>query len=124
MAQFTLKWMGFQDDLIKKENFTVDRVPPPPLMSDTSTKEIIIHYNKQTFKIRATYPQNILQAALNNDIQLPYSCRSGVCASCVAKCIKGKARMSRNEVLTEKDIEAGLVLTCVGYAETDVELAF
>jgi ring-1,2-phenylacetyl-CoA epoxidase subunit PaaE len=30
--------------------------------------------------------------------------------------------LSKNEVLTEKDLEAGLVLTCVGYAETDVEL--
>jgi len=31
-------------------------------------------------------------------------------------------RMSKNEVLTEKDLAEGLVLTCVGYAETDVEL--
>jgi ring-1,2-phenylacetyl-CoA epoxidase subunit PaaE len=94
------------------------------MISDTSPKEILIHYNKQTFKIKAEYPQNILQAALNNNIQLPYSCRSGTCASCVAKCIKGKVRMSNNEVLTERDLENGLVLTCVGYAESGVELAF
>jgi ring-1,2-phenylacetyl-CoA epoxidase subunit PaaE len=30
--------------------------------------------------------------------------------------------MSINEVLTEKDLEEGLVLTCVGYAQTDVEI--
>jgi len=27
-------------------------------------------------------------------------------------------------VLTEKDLQDGLVLTCVGYAETDIELEF
>jgi hypothetical protein len=32
--------------------------------------------------------------------------------------------MSINEVLTEGDLRAGLVLTCVGYAETDVGLEF
>jgi hypothetical protein len=32
--------------------------------------------------------------------------------------------MSINDVLTEKDLERGLVLTCVGYPETDVELEF
>jgi ring-1,2-phenylacetyl-CoA epoxidase subunit PaaE len=32
--------------------------------------------------------------------------------------------MTQNEVLTDKDIAEGLVLTCVGYAETDVELDY
>jgi ring-1,2-phenylacetyl-CoA epoxidase subunit PaaE len=122
MAQFTLKWMGFNDEHIKKENFTVDFIPPPPLINDFSKKKIIIHYNKETFRISVAYPVNILQAALDKNIQLPYSCRSGRCASCVAKCLKGKIKMSNNEVLTDKDLKDGLVLTCVGYAETDIEL--
>ena len=124
MALFTLKWLGFTDEQIKKENFTVEFVPPPPLITDTSPKEIIIHYNKKTFAIKAAYPASILQAALNHNIQLPYSCRSGRCSSCVAKCIKGKVIMSNNEVLTEKDLQNGLVLTCVGYAGADIELEF
>jgi ring-1,2-phenylacetyl-CoA epoxidase subunit PaaE len=124
MAQFTLKWMGIADEQIKKENFTVEFVPPPPLIADESPKQMTIHYHQQTFRIEAAYPQNILQAALKNNIQLPYSCRGGRCSSCVAKCIKGKVKMSINEVLTEKDLHDGLVLTCVGYAETDVELEF
>jgi ring-1,2-phenylacetyl-CoA epoxidase subunit PaaE len=123
MAHFTLKWMGFHDDQIKKENFTIEHTHPPPLISDRSPKEILIHYNKEIFKLRVAYPLSILQAALNENIQLPYSCRAGRCSSCVAKCLKGKVIMSNNEVLTEKDIEDGLVLTCVGYAENDVELA-
>jgi ring-1,2-phenylacetyl-CoA epoxidase subunit PaaE len=124
MAQFTLKWMGFADEQIKKENFTVDFIPLPPLIADTSPKNITVHFQKETFHFQSSYPKNILQAAIDNNIQLPYSCRGGICSTCVAKCKKGKVKMSNNEVLTEKDLQNGLVLTCVGYAETDLELEF
>jgi ring-1,2-phenylacetyl-CoA epoxidase subunit PaaE len=122
MAQFTIKLMGYQDHQIRKENFTVDFIPPPPLIADMTPKQITLHYRQKTHHLRSAYPENILQAALNNHIALPYSCRGGRCSSCVAKCIKGKVRMSINEVLTEKDMQNGLVLTCVGYPETDIEL--
>lgn len=122
MAWFTIKQMGFTDDQIRKENFTIEYVPPPPLVADTGPKNVVLHYQKKTFRFNVSYPTNILQAALNNGIQLPYSCRGGRCSTCVARCLKGKVKMSINEVLTEKDLREGLVLTCVGYAETDVEL--
>ncbi|HLY70558.1 MAG TPA: iron-sulfur cluster-binding domain-containing protein, partial [Puia sp.] len=124
MAQFTLKWMGFADEQIKKENFTVDFIPMPPLIGDTTPKKITIHFAKKTFHLEAAYPKNILQAALDNNIPLPYSCRGGICSTCVATCKKGKVKMSINEVLTANDLQNGLVLTCVGYAETDLELTF
>ncbi|HVM89272.1 MAG TPA: iron-sulfur cluster-binding domain-containing protein [Puia sp.] len=122
MAQFTLRWMGFTVEQIKKENFTVDHIPAPPAIYDTSTKKITIHFNNKTYQIETSSQINILQAALNKNIELPYSCRSGRCSNCVAKCIQGKIVMSNNEVLTDRDIENGLVLTCVAYAETDAEL--
>jgi ring-1,2-phenylacetyl-CoA epoxidase subunit PaaE len=122
MAQFTLKWMGYGDEQIKKENFTVDFIPPPPIVNDLSIKKIILHYHQKTYHIETAFPVNILQAALDKNIRLPYSCRSGRCSSCVARCVKGKVIMSNNEVLTDKDLQNGLVLTCVGYAETDLEL--
>lgn len=124
MAQFTLRLMGFTDEQIKKEHFTVEFVPPPPLLTDASPKRITVHYGGQTFEFEAAYPKTILQAALEHHIPLPYSCRGGRCSTCTARCLKGKVKMSINEVLTEKDLQEGLVLTCVGYAQTDVELAF
>jgi ring-1,2-phenylacetyl-CoA epoxidase subunit PaaE len=124
MAQFTLRLMGFTDDQIRKENFTVDFIPRPPLLPDKSGKNIRIHYQEQTFDLVATYPQSILDAALQRKLPLPYSCRAGRCASCVARCVRGKVVMSNNEVLTEGDLLAGLVLTCVGYAQTDLEILF
>jgi ring-1,2-phenylacetyl-CoA epoxidase subunit PaaE len=124
MCQFTLRWMGFEETRIKKENFTVDYVPPPPLIKDQGPKKITIHINHQTLHFEAAYPQTILDAALKINIQLPYSCRGGRCSTCVATCVQGLVKMSINEVLTEGDLKKGLVLTCVGYAESNVELEF
>jgi ring-1,2-phenylacetyl-CoA epoxidase subunit PaaE len=124
MAQFTLKEMGVTDDSIRKEYFTVDFIPPPPFIVNPGFREIMILRNNLVFRLRAAYPTNILQAALDNHIQLPYSCRGGRCSTCVARLIKGKVKMSINEVLTEQEVKEGWVLTCVGYPETDIELSF
>jgi len=122
MCQFTLRLMGFGEDQIKKEYFTVEFVPHPPFIADIAPKQIILHYGGNTYRITTAYPTNILQAALNNNIQLPYSCRGGRCSTCAVRCLKGKVKMSINEVLTDKELREGWVLTCVGFAESDLEL--
>jgi ring-1,2-phenylacetyl-CoA epoxidase subunit PaaE len=147
MAQFTLRVMGFAAEQIRQEHFTVEYVPPPPLLTDTAPKKVTVSVRQREFpavrqdqladhlqpeaetltreyQFEVAWPATILQAALNQDIPLPYSCRGGRCSTCVAKCVSGKVKMSINEVLTEKDLQEGLVLTCVGYAETDVVLRF
>jgi ring-1,2-phenylacetyl-CoA epoxidase subunit PaaE len=116
--------MGFGNDHIKKEHFTIDHVPPPPLMRDRSSKKITIHFKDQDYQIQASYPSTILEAALANHIQLPFSCRGGRCSTCAARCLQGTVVMSINEVLTEKDLREGWVLTCVGFAKTDIELLY
>ena len=56
---------------------------------------------------------------------MPYSCEAGRCGNCVARCTKGLVWHSYNEVLTEKELKNGLVLTCVGYpVGGDVDLEF
>ncbi len=122
MAQFVIKLMGFSEENIHKENFEIGPVPPAPVTADRSPKNIQLTWQETKYEFTTAYPVNILQAALNNHIPLPYSCRGGRCSSCVVKCISGKVKMSINEVLTEKDLQNGLILTCVAYAETNLEL--
>jgi ring-1,2-phenylacetyl-CoA epoxidase subunit PaaE len=124
MVEFTVRVMGFEADQIRKENFTIDTIPVPRFEMESIPRAVTVHYGNEMIHFSSTYPSNILQSALNNHIPLPYSCRAGRCSSCVARCLKGSVKMSVNDVLTEKDLQAGLVLTCVGYAETDVELQF
>ncbi|MFL5771700.1 MAG: 2Fe-2S iron-sulfur cluster-binding protein [Flavisolibacter sp.] len=61
------------------------------------------------------YPDTILQSAKKAGITLPYSCETGRCGNCAARCVHGKVWLSYNEVLTEKELEKGLTLTCVGH---------
>jgi ring-1,2-phenylacetyl-CoA epoxidase subunit PaaE len=124
MAQFTLHLLGFPGETIKKENFTVEFVPSPPIDIDPTPKLITIHTGKKRWQFETVWPQTILQAGLAHQVQLPYSCRGGRCSTCVARCLHGIVKMTINEVLTEKDLREGLVLTCVGYAETDVHLTY
>lgn len=124
MAEFTLKLLGFSGDQIRKEHFVIDTPPPAPLLTDTLPKKVTIHHLHKTYQVQVAYPTSVLDAALNEGIELPYSCKGGRCSTCAAYCINGKIVMSMNEVLTEKDIAKGWVLTCVGFAATDAEINF
>ncbi|MCY7315871.1 MAG: 2Fe-2S iron-sulfur cluster binding domain-containing protein [Rubrivivax sp.] len=62
---------------------------------------------------------SILAASARAGLDVPYSCRSGVCATCRAKLISGRVRMDRNFALERDDIEAGFVLTCQAHPLTE-----
>lgn len=123
MAQFTLRMLGIPAEQIKQEHFTVERLPPPPAV-DPAPRTVTIHTAQGNYEFQTAWPDTILTAALKRDIRLPYSCRAGRCSTCVARLIQGRVKMSNNEVLTEKDLQEGLTLTCVGYPETDITLSF
>ncbi|MEG9327439.1 ferredoxin--NADP reductase [Salinimicrobium catena] len=71
---------------------------------------IILDDEETTF----TMPKNttVLDAALDHDIDAPYSCQGGICSSCVARITEGEAEMEKNSILVDSEIEEGLVLTC------------
>ncbi|WP_143304477.1 ferredoxin--NADP reductase [Chitinophaga vietnamensis] len=122
MILLTLTFMGFREDQLHKENFVVNtdvRIARTPLPQDSSLKKVTIQLRNQTYELDIPGNEPILQFALEHAVGLPYSCKGGVCGSCTALCTKGKIWMSVNEVLTEKELAEGLILTCVGYAASD-----
>lgn len=124
LADFTVRFMGYKSRQIRMENFVVDSVPAPRLSIDSTPRHVSVLINNQYIEFNVQYPQSILEAALANHIELPYSCRGGRCSSCIAHCTDGAVQMSINEVLTDDDLAKGLVLTCVGYAASDLKLRF
>ncbi|HEX5025826.1 MAG TPA: ferredoxin--NADP reductase [Agriterribacter sp.] len=124
MCQYTILLMGFKPWQVRKEYFVIDEPPLPPLLPEAKQRRVIVYTSKQKIMFVAQYPKTILQSALDQNIPLPYSCRGGKCSTCVAKCASGKVEMSINDVLTDADLAQGLILTCVGYAVTDIELIF
>jgi ring-1,2-phenylacetyl-CoA epoxidase subunit PaaE len=56
--------------------------------------------------------KSVLEAVLEQKIDAPYSCQGGICSTCIARIIEGKAEMRKNQILTDDEIADGLVLTC------------
>lgn len=55
---------------------------------------------------------DILDGARAAGIDAPYSCKAGVCSTCRAKVVAGRADMAVNYALEDWEVEAGFVLTC------------
>jgi len=116
MCTYTLQEEKVQKENIRKENFIMQAGQPPK--KDPPDKEahlVTIQYGNENYQLNVQYPDTILQAAKKQNLILPYSCETGRCGNCAAKCIRGKVWLSYNEVLTEKDLQNGLTLTCVGH---------
>ncbi|CAM3723742.1 ferredoxin--NADP reductase [Mucilaginibacter galii] len=119
MVQLTLLYMGMESSQIHKENFVLETVPVSTTVTNFAPQKLRIFYQQEWHDIVVGENQTILQAALQNQLHIPYSCGSGVCAACAVKCTNGNVTIVKNEVLTDAELKQGWVLTCTGYAVSD-----
>lgn len=63
-----------------------------------------------TFRMETT--STVMDSALDLGMDLPYSCQGGTCSSCVARLKEGNVTMKKNLILTDSEVEDGLILTC------------
>jgi len=125
LCTFSLSVLKVPGDNVKKEIFhtkkSIQRIMPP----DDAPHDVMLLRGDEQYNVQVQHPESILLAARKQKLILPYSCEVGRCGNCIAKCEKGKIWMSYNEVLTEKEIAQGWILTCTGYPiEGDATIRF
>ena len=86
------------------------------MAKDSSIK---INMDGETFKFVMSSSETILDIALEKDIDLPYSCQSGVCTACQGKLVSGTVSMDVSDGLSDEEIEEGYILCCQSHPTSD-----
>lgn len=114
---------GISKEKIFKESFvqgTIDKEEKKePVLEEMKAREVTIRYDGQEYKVVVPPHKAILETALDQGIDLPYSCQSGLCTACRGKALSGKVRLDEEEGLSKSERDEGYVLTCVGHPLTD-----
>ena len=63
--------------------------------------------------------KTLLDIVLENDIDAPYSCKGGACATCIGKLKSGTVELEQNYILTDSEIEEGLIITCQAFPTSE-----
>jgi ring-1,2-phenylacetyl-CoA epoxidase subunit PaaE len=72
---------------------------------------VVMDGRRRTFSMPMA-GETVLEAAERAGLDLPYSCRAGVCSTCRTKLVKGAVEMAQNYALEPWEVEAGFVLVC------------
>ena len=104
-------------DTIHYELFTSSATAVEGNEEGSATVKVVV--DDEEITITADKKLTLLDNVLNEDIDAPYSCKGGVCCSCICRVVEGEANMPVNNLLTDSEIAEGLVLACQTYAVSD-----
>jgi ring-1,2-phenylacetyl-CoA epoxidase subunit PaaE len=106
---------------IHSELFTTAERPAPlphtpadasAALHDATQVAVVMDGRRRSFSMPREGADSVLDAAARAGIDLPYSCRAGVCSTCRARVTRGEVRMEENLALEDWELDAGYVLCC------------
>lgn len=107
--------IGMPADKVHAERFGAPRQKAPQAFVETSDDvaeiTVIMDGHKKSFSM-ARQGGNIVDAAAEQGVELPYSCKGGVCATCRTHVREGEVSMATNYGLEPWEVEQGFVLAC------------
>jgi len=116
----TLREFGVEGARVHAEHFTLATtrdasaaaVPaPPPVAAGTAEVTVLMDGRRRSFTMKMD-EETVLDAAARAGVELPFSCRAGVCSTCRTKVIRGEVEMAQNYALEDWELEQGYVLAC------------
>jgi ring-1,2-phenylacetyl-CoA epoxidase subunit PaaE len=146
-ASRVLRELGVSPDRIRAEHFTVATAapaeaavpvnvhpqnapaaaPPPVRAAETLTGAdagmaevtVLMDGRRRSFTMRMN-AESVLDGAARAGLDLPFSCRAGVCSTCRTKVVRGEVAMEQNYALEDWELEQGYVLACQSKVKTAV----
>jgi ring-1,2-phenylacetyl-CoA epoxidase subunit PaaE len=125
----TLRELGVDAARIHAEHFTVAttdaalpaRAPPaaPSAAPGTAEVTVLMDGRRRSFAMKMD-DETVLDAAARAGVELPFSCRAGVCSTCRTKVIRGEVEMAQNYALEDWELEQGYVLACQSRVKSPV----
>lgn len=112
LVSTVLKEHNVADKDIKFELFSTPTLENVPNISAEGHTKITVMVDDEETTFEMSKKQTVLEAALKQGLDAPYSCQGGICSSCLAKVTSGSAVMAKNSILTDGEIADGLILTC------------
>lgn len=124
VARDVLAAHGVDPKRVHRELFYVEDVPPAPAVhvdvtpaGETSEVTVVLDGRSTVMTLPRAVP--VLDSAQHVRADLPFACKGGVCGTCRARVVDGRARMRRNFALEDDEVEQGFVLTCQSLPESD-----
>ena len=108
----TLKENHYKESQILFELFTASINEESSSELKDGQTEVTVLLDDEELCFTMNQKDDILAAALRNDVDAPYSCQGGVCSSCLGKVTQGTAIMVKNSILTDDEVNEGFILTC------------
>jgi ring-1,2-phenylacetyl-CoA epoxidase subunit PaaE len=103
---------------------TAPKTAAIPADAGETRVEFVMDGRRRSFTMqRGT--ESILDAAARSNIDLPFSCKAGVCSTCRTKLVRGEVEMLQNYALEDWELEQGFILACQSHARTpEIELNY
>jgi ring-1,2-phenylacetyl-CoA epoxidase subunit PaaE len=130
----TLRELGVEGSRLHAEHFTLATTPESatgshaaasgasgaeadvlsrasPVAAGTAEVTVLLDGRRRSFTMRMN-DETVLDAAARAGLELPFSCRAGVCSTCRTKVMRGEVVMAQNYALEDWELEQGYVLAC------------
>jgi ring-1,2-phenylacetyl-CoA epoxidase subunit PaaE len=120
VASQTLQEGGVNKERILYELFYAADSQDAPNSIEPGKTSVTVVLDEVKSQFEMDHKTRLLDALLKEKIDAPHSCQGGVCSSCIARVTEGSVVMEKNEILTDSEVEEGLILCCQAHPTSEV----